>query len=220
MMDDLNRHLDGEIPLEGLKESDKREAEAWERLLSAFRSEDSGPGAPPWLETRVMAEIQALPEPGALKRMGSWLWRAHPVRVSPLMVGVVAAALVALLFVGGPWQGPGSLETGPGHTAPTAGTLAGQGVEPVIFVQFLLSAPEASSVVVAGDFDGWKGSHALQDPDGDGLWTGRVPVRPGVHAYMFLVDGSTWVTDPEAERYADDGFGNRNAVLAVSVPTV
>lgn len=220
MIDDLNRHLDGEIPLEGLEERDQREAEAWERLLSAFRSEASGSGAPPWLETRVMAEIEALPEPGLLKRMGSWLWSPQPVRVSPLMVGTVAAALTALLFVGGPGQNPGSLETRPGQTVPAAGAFAGQGDEPVIFVQFLLSAPEASSVVVAGDFDGWEGSHALQDPDGDGLWTGRVPVRPGVHAYMFLVDGSTWVTDPEAERYADDGFGNRNAVLAVSVPTV
>lgn len=220
MIDDLNRHLDGEIPLEGLEERDQREAEAWERLLSAFRSEASGSGAPPWLETRVMAEIEALPETGVLKRMGSWLWNAQPVRVSPLMVGAVAAALVAVLVVGGPGQGPGSLETVPGQSAPAAGAFAGQGGEPVVFVQFLLSAPEASSVVVAGDFDGWEGSHALQDPDGDGLWTGRVPVRPGVHAYMFLVDGSTWVTDPEAERYADDGFGNRNAVLAVSVPTV
>lgn len=220
MNDDLNRHLDGEIPLEGLQERDRREAEAWERLLGAFRSETSGTGAPPWLETRVMAEIEALPEPGVLRRIGSWLWSAQTVRVSPLMVGAVTAALATVLYVGGREQTPGSLEIDPGQASPAAGTIAGQGEEAVVFVQFLLSAPEASSVAVAGDFDGWKGSHALQDPDGDGLWTGRVPVRPGVHAYMFLVDGSTWVTDPEAERYADDGFGNRNAVLAVSVPTV
>jgi 1,4-alpha-glucan branching enzyme len=75
-------------------------------------------------------------------------------------------------------------------------------------------------VAVTGDFDGWSASNVLADPDGDGVWTGRVPVRPGVHAYMFLVDGSSWVTDPRADRYAEDGFGNRNAILAVTEPTV
>jgi len=43
-----------------------------------------------------------------------------------------------------------------------------------------------------------------------------VPVRPGVHGYMFLIDGTKWQTDPRADRYQEDGFGNRNAVLAVA----
>jgi len=46
-----------------------------------------------------------------------------------------------------------------------------------------------------------------------------VPVLPGVHEYMFIVNGDTWVTDPRADRYVDDGFGNRNAVLAVASPS-
>ena len=46
-----------------------------------------------------------------------------------------------------------------------------------------------------------------------------IAIEPGLHRYMFLIDGSNWVTDPTAERYADDGFGNRNAVLAVTTPT-
>jgi hypothetical protein len=33
---------------------------------------------------------------------------------------------------------------------------------------------------------------------------------------MFLIDGTEWKTDPLADRYQDDGFGNRNAVLAVA----
>ena len=88
----------------------------------------------------------------------------------------------------------------------------------VVYVQFALEAPSAQSVAVAGDFDGWTGSHTLDDADGDGVWTGRVPLQPGVHAYMFLVDGSTWMTDPRAQRYSEDGFGNRNAILAVAIP--
>ena len=91
--------------------------------------------------------------------------------------------------------------------------------ESVVYVQFALEAPQAQSVAVSGDFDGWAGSFALQDADGDGTWTGRIPLKPGVHAYMFLVDGSTWLTDPQAQRYSDDGFGNRNAILAVANPS-
>jgi 1,4-alpha-glucan branching enzyme len=85
----------------------------------------------------------------------------------------------------------------------------------VVYVQFLLEAPSATSVAVAGDFSDWEPAFALQDPDGDGVWSARVPVQPGVHAYMFLVDDTSWQTDPNAGRYQDDGFGNRNAVLAV-----
>jgi hypothetical protein len=33
---------------------------------------------------------------------------------------------------------------------------------------------------------------------------------------MFLIDGTEWLTDPRADRYRDDGFGNQNAILAVS----
>ena len=82
-------------------------------------------------------------------------------------------------------------------------------------MQFVLEAPTATSVAVAGDFSGWEPSFALEDLDGDGVWSGRVPVEPGVYTYMFLIDGTQWQTDPRANRYQDDGFGSRNAVLAV-----
>ena len=197
----MNDHLDGELPMNGMEA--KNDAEAWERLLDAFRAELPEHPPLPWLETRVMAEIEALPEPGLLRRMARWLWAPKPVRVSPLLVGVGAAAAVMAL-----WLGRGAL---PGSSV---------GVdEVVVYVQFALNAPGAQSVAVAGDFDEWTGSHTLEDADGDGIWTGRVPLQPGVHAYMFLVDGSTWTTDPEAQRYSEDGFGNRNAILAVAAPS-
>lgn len=207
MNEELHRHLDGEISLDRLDGGKRREAEAWDRLLEAFRAENPPAPAPPWLEDRVMAEIEALPEPGALRRVARWLLLPHPVRVSPLTVGLAAAALAAVLLLG--WHPPGFL---PGFGDP------GQ-VDGVVFVQFALEAPGATSVAVAGDFDEWKGAFPLEDLNGDGVWSGRVPIRPGVHAYMFLVDGSTWLTDPRAERYAEDGFGNRNAILAVAAPS-
>ena len=166
-----------------------------------------------------MAEIEGLPEPGFLRRLGGWALNPQPVRVSPLMVGLVAAALATLLLVdrGNVVSVPG--DPLPGERLMTPAALEEAQEEPVVFVQFMLEAPRASSVAVAGDFDGWSGSHHLSDSDGDGVWTGRVPVSPGVHSYMFLIDDSTWMTDPKAERYAEDGFGNRNAILAVTRPS-
>ena len=202
MKDDLNKHLDGELPGEDLEREARWDADAWERLLDAFRSNLVAVPPPPWLETRVMGEIEALPEAGRLRRGIQWLLTPRPIRLSPLLVGAVVAAVIAVTVLG--------IQTAP---------PGGQPQEAVVYVQFALDAPGAQSVVVAGDFDDWAGSHALADLDGDGVWTGRVPVSPGVHEYMFLVDGSNWTTDPRAQRYAEDGFGNRNAVLAVAAPT-
>jgi len=205
MNDDIREYLDGDLPLESLPSSTRPEAERWERLLDAYRVTTPGGVAPPWLEQKVMAEIEALPEPGRISRILDWMLHPQPVRVPPLVAGLAAVAVVALVLRL-PAADPDESSAGPSLAQAT------------VYVQFTLSAPGAQSVSVGGDFDEWGGSHALADSDGDGVWTGRIPVRPGVHTYMFLVDGSTWVTDPLAERYTDDGFGNRNAVLAVATP--
>jgi len=203
MNDDIRRYLDDEIGLRDLSGDARDEAEAWERLLAAFRGETAEAPPPPWLEERVMAEIRSLPERGIVSRALGWLVRPLSIPVPPLAAGVAAAALAAVLL----WSG----------RAP-APPDAPSGAATVVYVQFELKAPGARSVAVGGDFDDWSGASPLEDPDGDGIWTGRVAVRPGVYTYMFLVDGSDWVTDPEANRYTDDGFGNRNAVLAVAAP--
>jgi 1,4-alpha-glucan branching enzyme len=90
---------------------------------------------------------------------------------------------------------------------------------PVVYVQFIFAAQDAQTVAVAGDFNSWQTDGiALRDADGDGVWTGLVALRPGQHKYMFIVNGKEWVTDPGAERYVDDGFGMRNAVINVATP--
>jgi hypothetical protein len=168
-------------------------------MVASFRRESPKGNAPAWLEQRVMAEIATLPARGPLRRALDWLTRPASVRLSPLAGALAAAALVLAIV----WE-PNAEEV----------PLAFPD-DQVVYVQFMLEAPSASSVAVAGDFSDWEPSFALQDPDGDGVWSARVPVRPGVHAYMFLVDETSWQTDPNAGRYQDDGFGNRNAVLAV-----
>jgi hypothetical protein len=213
MNDDLHRHLDGELERDSLSDRGQAEAEAWDRLLDAFRVGAPSGSAPPWLEDRVMAEIETLPTPGVARRALAWVLKPREVRVSPLGLGLAAAAVVALLFIRAAFPG-----AGPSMPATQATGGPDSDAAPTVYVQFLVEVPGARSVAVGGDFDAWEGTNTLADPDGDGVWSGRVAVRPGVYAYMFLVDGSEWVTDPSAERYAEDGFGNRNAVLAVAAP--
>lgn len=83
-------------------------------------------------------------------------------------------------------------------------------------VRFMAWFPEARSVAVAGSFNQWStSSHALLPADVDGLWTAVVPMPPGTHTFMYVVDGSGWVTPPLADDFADDGFGSRNGVIVV-----
>jgi len=81
-------------------------------------------------------------------------------------------------------------------------------------VHFRLIAPEAESVAVSGDFNGWsRGTHRLEST-GDGVWQLTVEIPPGDYQYVYLVDGNAW-TPPEAVVTFEDGFGGRNGLLEV-----
>jgi len=86
-------------------------------------------------------------------------------------------------------------------------------------VQFSLkiSDGKAHTVAIAGDFNGWSPqANLLEDPDGDGIWTGTLKLEPGRYEYMFVLDGEKWFPDPNALRYVKDGFGNKNAILEIN----
>ena len=84
-------------------------------------------------------------------------------------------------------------------------------------VTFTISGINANQIAVAGDFNSWNTSaNQLEDPDGDGIWTGKMQLKPGRYEYMLVVDDGKWVTDPNAKVYADDGFGSKNAVLFIN----
>lgn len=204
-MNELHQYLDGELALEALPDELRGEAARWDALLDAV-AELGNEVAPPWLETAIMAR---LPErrSGAAARALSWLLRPRAVQVRP----VFALALAAILVLGASlWQ-----LLGPDDAASFAAGAAG--ADPVVYVQFVYAGPADGSVSVAGDFNQWQpDTYMLSDADGDGVWTGFFPVSPGVHKYMFVVNGQEWVTDPRAQRYVDDGFGMRNAILSVS----
>ncbi|MFW6193204.1 MAG: glycoside hydrolase family 13 [Gemmatimonadota bacterium] len=214
MSDRIRRFLDDELRLDDLTPEERSEVEAWTSLFSDLEGRWARSEPPP-LEERVMGQLQDRPasagrEPiaasgtQAWKRAVRWLFEPRSVVIRPALVVAGAAAILVLAVL--PLQREQA-------TAPP------QAAGPDVYVEFVLEAPDAGSVAVAGDFTGWEPEIALEDPDGDGVWSGRARLGPGVHEYMFVVDGSEWVTDPYAPRYADDGFGNRNAVLAIAGPT-
>jgi len=51
--------------------------------------------------------------------------------------------------------------------------------------------------------------------DGTGLWSVDVPLGEGEYTFMYLVNGTQWVTPPMAEDFVTDGFGQTNGVLIV-----
>lgn len=80
-----------------------------------------------------------------------------------------------------------------------------------------LNDSDAHVVAIAGDFNGWNPeANLLEDPDGDGIWTGTLNLEPGKYEYMFVIDGEKWLPDPNALRYVKDGFGNKNAILEIN----
>ncbi len=86
-------------------------------------------------------------------------------------------------------------------------------------VQFSLKINDskAHTVAIAGDFNGWNPqANILEDPEGDGIWTGTLKLEPGRYEYMFVLDGEKWLPDPNALRYVKDGFGNKNAILEIN----
>lgn len=194
MSDELQRFLDGEISLSALPSDLQAEAAAWETLLEDVRH-TAARSAPAWLENRVLSAVGSSSAPGWSRFFG-WLARPRTVRVAP---AYVFAGLV--LFVGtAVW--------------PWLDRPADVPASEMAYVQLFLEAPSARSVAIAGDFNSWEPIE-LEDADGDGVWAAHLAVDPGIYEYMFVLDGTRWVTDPHAERYSDDGFGNRNAILAI-----
>lgn len=201
MKKELQAYLDGELSKDQLPSELRAEADRWDRLSADVRATITTE-APVDLRESVRAALAARRPRSAGRRAVDWAVRPRTVRISPL-AGLAAAAALAFFIVW--WRG--------GPPAPAA-----PGLEATVYIQFALEAPGARSVAVAGDFNQWTPAIELSDLDGDGVWTGRVAVEPGIYQYMFVIDESEWRTDPKADRYVDDGFGDRNAVVVVAPP--
>lgn len=212
----LLRCLDGELTqterevfLANLSDNERQELLATENAMQALnhlpRIE-----APAALLPNVMAAIIPKQAP-LLARLKGWLER-HPL-LGWEMGGMAAAA--SLLFVMLAPNMPQPSDVVPMAQGPfvqAAATDAAQGVR----AKFRLYAPQAHSVALIGDFNGWGSERQLQlRSQGNGIWTVDVPLPVGRYQYAFLIDGNNMVTDPRAEQHVNDDFGRKNAVIMV-----
>lgn len=169
--------------------------------------------APASLVDRVMAEIGP-PRQSALARLRAWMERRPLLGWEFAGAALAASALFVMLA-------PLSLQPGGDALPQTAlsSSFTRAAHAPVgdgNALRFSLYAPQAASVALVGDFNGW-GSMAEVSlkPAGKGMWSVVVPLPSGRYQYAFLVDGQRWVTDPRAEQHVNDDFGRQNAVVTI-----
>ena len=82
-------------------------------------------------------------------------------------------------------------------------------------VNFFLTAPQARSVSVIGDFNQWNPAANPMQRRIDGAWFAQISLTHGHHQYQFLVDGRRQ-TDPQAMGAARDEHGEKVSLVAVS----
>ena len=87
--------------------------------------------------------------------------------------------------------------------------------KPLRAINFICNAPQAQSVSLVGDFNGWdpKAHPMKQMPDR--AWLLTVEMKHGHHRYAFLVDGQL-VLDPRAQGITRNDQGERVSLVPVS----
>jgi hypothetical protein len=165
--------------------------------------------AVPDLEAAIMTALpQPEPKPSPLATLKATLVRVAELLLQPRQIAIRPA--YGLLF------GACLLWFGVRGVEPPLPPLAEAEAPAVLYVQFRIDAPGASNVAVAGSFTDWQPDQALREVS-PGVWVAMVPLAPGVHDYLFVVDEESWVPDPAA-RPVDDGFGGVNSRLFLVSP--
>jgi len=76
---------------------------------------------------------------------------------------------------------------------------------------FRFTAPDATSVILVGDFTHWQKGGIPMRKGKNGVWEATVPLAPGKHSYRFLVDGE-WRDDPECKLRIPNPYGGEDMV--------
>jgi 1,4-alpha-glucan branching enzyme len=74
--------------------------------------------------------------------------------------------------------------------------------------------PHASTVFIAGTFNGWDANGTSLRPLGDGFWSVDLNLASGRYEFRLIVDG-IWIDAPDATEAVENPFGGRNAVLTL-----
>lgn len=191
-----------------------------DRTMAAIAEAEEGAAAEapsPWAQVREH-----------LRGWVDWLTRPQSVRLRPAY-GLAAAVLLAIglgFFDAGLRQSdpiasapenPAAEQTEADRAAPVQTATSGAEATPnLVSTRFTYVNNAAESVAIAGDFNGWEPQPMQpRTVNGQTVWTTTLPLREGEHQYMFRVNGEKWVTDPLAPVQRSDGFGHKNAVIAI-----
>ena len=83
--------------------------------------------------------------------------------------------------------------------------------------EFVLNAPQAKSVKIAGSFNNWAPTNDyLMTQNEDGKWYKVLSLAPGEYQYKFVIDDEIWVEDENNYRVKFDPYYGKNSVLVVS----
>lgn len=134
--------------------------------------------------------------------------------IAGLAAGVAFAAGLGLgLFAGWRMRGESYRLAAEDLTKRGLGASASMGLRPV---QFMLVAPSATRVALVGEFNDWDATATPMVRAAGGAWHVALPLSSGRHVYAFVVDGSSWVADPQAPLAPERWYGARNSVLLVN----
>jgi 1,4-alpha-glucan branching enzyme len=86
--------------------------------------------------------------------------------------------------------------------------------EKVRKTEFSLSASQAQSVSIAGDFNQWNPSSHPMKMDDEGIWRISFALNPGQYEYRFFVDGE-WQNDPHGGPFVEKPLGTSNSLKIV-----
>ena len=79
---------------------------------------------------------------------------------------------------------------------------------------FSFTAPQAMSVLLAGDFTHWQDKAIPMKKDSGGIWKATIALPRGTHEYRFIVDGQ-WYNDPACALQIPNNCGGQNSARKV-----
>lgn len=89
--------------------------------------------------------------------------------------------------------------------------------KPVCKITFRLpreAAPDARSVSLVGDFNGWVAGATPMKRLRDGSFSATVELQNGRdYRFRYLIDGGRWENDWRADRYEPNSFGSEDSVV-------
>jgi hypothetical protein len=150
----------------------------------------------------------------AIRRM-----RGNDSRTATASTLATAAGIALLLAVGSQERPTTTYQ--PGRRAVTIGdsvaSVASAIRDTLRIVQFMLTAPAASRVALAGDFNGWdtRGTRLARDSR-NGRWAITLALAPGRHTYAYVVDDTQWVRDPAATPAEPNELAPPRSVLIIN----